>query len=339
MLNAREAISQQAKCLYVVAAGLIVREKQTKQKERQIKRQPRTLWVRDWLLRRHVYGHFDQLLTELHREDQKGYKNYLRITPDLFEEMVEKLTPHLEKQTTFMRQPLEVGLKLAVTLRFLATGNSYASLQYSFRVHESTISKFVPEVCHAIIEVYKGEVLRCPKTDDQWKDVARRFSSRWNYHNCLGAVDGKHIAIKKPPNSGSVYFNYKGFHSIVLMAVADAGYKFLYVDIGAEGGASDGGTWNHCNLHEAVNEGRAGLPQPEPIPNDDRPIPYHFVADDAFSLKPWLMKPYSYRSQVHREIIYSYRLSRARRVVENSFGIMAHRYTTGPLIKKNFLLL
>jgi len=72
------------------------------------------------LARRHEFGHYDQLLTELHKEDPRGYRNYLRITPDLFQEMVEKLTLHMKKQTTFMREPLEVGLKLAATLRFLA---------------------------------------------------------------------------------------------------------------------------------------------------------------------------------------------------------------------------
>ncbi|XP_068229076.1 uncharacterized protein [Palaemon carinicauda] len=146
--------------------------------------------------------------------------------------MVEKLTPHLLKQSTFMRKPLQVGLKLAFTLRFLATGNSYQSLQYCFRVEASTISKLIPEVCKAIIAAYKDEVLRCPKTEEAQKEVAAGFSSRWNYHNCLGAVDGKHITIKKLPNAGSYYYNYRGFHSIVLMAVAVASYKFLYVDVG-----------------------------------------------------------------------------------------------------------
>ena len=181
-------------------------------------------------------------------------------------------------------------------------------------------------MCKAIIAVYKDEVLRCPKTEEEWKEVAATFSSRWNYHNCLGAVNGKHIAMKKPPNAGSYYYNYKGFHSIVLMAVADATYKFLYVDVGPEGGASNGGTWSNCSLHDAVEENIAGLPKPVPLPNDDQPVPYHFVGDDAFALRTWMMKPFSHRSQILRERIYSYRLSRARRVVENAFGILCQRF-------------
>ena len=119
-------------------------------------------------------------------------------------------------------------------------------------------------------------------------------------HNCLGAVDGKHVAMKKPSKAGSNDYNYKGFHSIVRMAIVDAGYKFMHVDVGAEGGASDEGTWNNCTLQEAFEDNRAGLPEPVPLPNDDKPVPYNFVADDAFALRTWLMKPFSHRSQIHK---------------------------------------
>ncbi|XP_068206245.1 uncharacterized protein [Palaemon carinicauda] len=93
------------------------------------------------------------------------------------------------------------------------------------------------------------------------------------------------------------------------MAVADATYKFLYVDVGAEG-----------------EENRVGVPHPEPLPNDDHPVPYHFVGDDTFALRTWMMKSFSHRSQVLREHIYSYRLSRARRVVEYALGILCQRF-------------
>ena len=137
----------------------------------------RATWVREWLSRRPLHGQYDQLLTELHREDLPGYRNFLRITLELFHEMVERVTPILEKQRTPMRAPLDMGLKLAVTLRFLATGECYASLQYSFRVARNTISIFVPEVCKAIIQVYKKEVLRCPKTAEEWKAVAEGYAT------------------------------------------------------------------------------------------------------------------------------------------------------------------
>ena len=141
-----------------------------------------------------------------------------------------------------------------------------------------------------------------------------------------GAVDGKHIAMKKPPNAGSYYYTYMGFHGIVLLAVADATYMFLYVDVGAESGASYGGTWSNYSPQDPVQESKAGVLQPVPLPNDDQPVPYLFIGDDAFALRTWMMKPFSHSSQILREPIYSYSSSRARRVVENAFGILCQRF-------------
>ena len=136
--------------------------------------------------------------------------------------------------------------------------------------------------------------------------------------------------MTKPLNAGSLSYNNEGIHSGALVAVTDAQYTFLYVDAEAEGGASDGGTLKHCNFHEAVYEDRSGLPQPEPIPNDDRAIPYHVVGDDWWGLRyenGAAKTLYSHRSQVPRETdsLQLYRLSRARRVIESTFCIMAHR--------------
>ena len=78
------------------------------------------------------------------------------------------------------------------------------------------------------------------------KQVAAEFSSRWNFHHTLGAVDGKHVAIRCPMNGGSLYlyFNYKGFHSIILLALVDAKYKFQGVDVGTNGSSSDAQIFN-----------------------------------------------------------------------------------------------
>ena len=153
------------------------------------------------------------------------------MSPELFNELVERVGPLITKKDTFYRRALDPGLKIACTLRYMSTGNEYSSLQYAFRVARNTISKFVPEVAEAIVTVYLDEVMKLPDSQQEWREIATGFSKKWNFHNTLGAIDGKHVAIRCPPNAGSTYYNYKQFHSIILMALVDAGYKFIIVDI------------------------------------------------------------------------------------------------------------
>ena len=181
----------------------------------------------------------------------------------------------------------------------------------------------MPEVCRAIYDEYQDELFKLPSTPDEWREVADKFSSKWNFQHTCGAIDGKHVAIVKPKGSGSLYYNYKGF---ILLAVVDAQYRFLWADVGANGSASDAGVFNNSALRPALEENRLGFPPPEPLRGDDRDMPFFLVGDDAFPLRSWMMKPYSRRGMDHKERIFNYRLSRARRVVENAFGILAHRW-------------
>jgi hypothetical protein len=217
-------------------------------------------------------------------------------------------------------------MQVAVTLRFLATGDSNASLAFGFRVGKTTIVKLVPEVCQAIISEYQEEVCRTPRNSDDWRKVADGFSTRWDFQHCLGALDGKHVAIRCPRNGGSLYYNYKGFHSIVLMALVDSNYRFIWVNIGAHGSASDAQIFNASDLSDLLFDDDLGFPDPDPLVGDDEPISYFLIADDAFALKLVMMKPFSIRRMTRAERIFNYRLSRARRVVENAFGILANRF-------------
>ncbi|XP_033118810.1 uncharacterized protein LOC117118352 [Anneissia japonica] len=217
-----------------IAAVLVARS----QRRGRMKKRKRRFWTRPWLMRRSLHGQYEALMSEMAMEDHTGFRNFQRIDPELFQEMLVRVSPRIRKQDTRMRRALDPGLRLAITLRYLATGDSYKSLEYGFRVANNSISKLVPEI---------------------------------------GAPD-------------------------------------------------DGGVFQDCTLRDALEKGKLGLPEPAPLPNDDQPVPYSIVADDAFQMRSWLMKPYPHRQMTRQQRIFNYRLSRARRVVENAFGILAHRF-------------
>ena len=89
--------------------------------------------------------------------------------------------------------------------------------------------------------------------------------------------------------------------------------SFTWVDVGSDGSSGDARVFNASELKECIEDGSIGFPEPEPLPDDDKPMPYFIAADDAFALRTWLMKPYSKRQMSDTERIFNYRLSRAHR--------------------------
>lgn len=166
-----------------------------------------------------------------------------------------------------------------------------------------------------------------PGTPDEWKQISDDFERIWNIPHCLGAIDGKHVAIKKPPGSGSYYYNYKQFFSVVLMAVVNARYEFIMVDVGTNGRVSDGGVISNTTFGRMMEDGELSIPEPETLHEEDIiPLPYFFAADDAFAMSENLLKPHSGEGLDVEKRIFNYRLSRGRRVVENVFGILVSRF-------------
>lgn len=107
-----------------------------------------------------------------------------------------------------------------------------------------------------------------------------------------------------------MYYNYKGTHSIVLLAMCDAKYNFTVVDIGAPGHCSDGGVFRQCNLGKIIIQNKIDFPDDAPIDKDNGPIPYYIVADEAFMLLPNVMRPYPGRTKANLPIdqaVYNYR--------------------------------
>ncbi|XP_018359880.1 PREDICTED: putative nuclease HARBI1 [Trachymyrmex cornetzi] len=240
--------------------------------------------------------------------DPEKYFNYLRMSSTTFNELLNIVGPLIEKQHV-VREPIPPRTRLEVTLRWLASGDM-TSLSYAFRIAQCTLSRIIPETCQAIWLSLKDKVIIDP-TEENWNTIARDFEETCEFPNCIGAIDGKHVVIQAPPRSGSCYYNYKGNHSINLLAVSDAKNRFTIVDIGAEGRQSDGGVFENSGLPHLLETNALHIPLPTRLNNTDLEFPYVLLGDEAFPLSTYIMRPYPRSGQLNiSRKIFNYRLSK-----------------------------
>ncbi|XP_045467036.1 uncharacterized protein LOC123675638 [Harmonia axyridis] len=277
----------------------------------------------EYLKKRNTHGEFS-LNKELCDE---RFINYFRLNREEFKEVHTLIQPIIHSEGCNAQKPIGTEEKLEVFLRYLASGDSYKSIAHSYRMGDRTVSKIVNEVSRAIWKTIQPMYLPQP-TEEMWISIASDFETIWNFPHCVGAIEGKHVVIKKPNKSGSLHYNYKGDLSIVLMAAVDAKYKFTFIEVGPMGRFSDGSIFSICELEKKMAGGSLHLPSPSEIPNSENIFPYVFVADEGFPLQINVMRPYPRRSvmQNFENKVFNDRLSRARQTAECAFGILASRF-------------
>ena len=165
--------------------------------------------TRKWIRRRKERGYFTNIIQELIVEDRHGFREMFRMDVGDFEFILSKISDLISpKERLGGTRPIESDERLALTLRYLATGESFQSLSFQYRISISAISYIVKGCCKAVVECLTPDFIKVPATKAEWLNVSKRFEDRWNYPHALGAIDGKHVRIQKPKN-GSFYYNYK----------------------------------------------------------------------------------------------------------------------------------
>ncbi|XP_035918675.1 protein ALP1-like [Anopheles stephensi] len=272
---------------------------------------------------RKLNGQYYVLFPKLQQDEQKFFE-YMRMSKRTFDYILGKIEHLITKQPTHVPY-ISPEERLMVTLRFLSTGIPFKSLSFSFCMAHNTIGNIIYETCDAIWNTLNSEFIPLPTTS-AFERVEKEFLDQWNFPNCLGAIDGKHVRIKAPAKSGTQYFNYKKYFSLHLQGVADANCKFICVDIGEYGSRCDSGVFNSSTLYELTRSNRLNIPAPKPLPGTTRSLPYVFIGDQGYPLKNFLLRPYPDNNADAAKLHFNERLSIARRCVECAFGILVAKW-------------
>ncbi|XP_065310438.1 uncharacterized protein [Dermacentor albipictus] len=228
-----------------IALVLLVRRLRQKRK--------RTMYIRELFEKRPQLSDYHHLVQELRQVDPEYHFKYFRMTKAKFDHLLSLVYERILHAPKH-RRPIRPAERLAVTLRFLATGASMQDIAMSYCMHATTVAGILKETLSAIWDFLSPLVLK-PPTAAHWDKIRKGYSLKWNFPNVVGSIDGKHFAIQCPDKSGSDYYNYKGFYSIVLLAVVDADYRFTLVEVGAQGRISDGAFFNESSIRDVFERG------------------------------------------------------------------------------------
>ncbi|KAH7974137.1 hypothetical protein HPB49_010380 [Dermacentor silvarum] len=282
-----------------------------KLKQREERRKRR--WsVRPGFLHRKTEGRYHTAMQRMRDGDHEFFFKYYRMKHGMFDLLLSYVTEDLTRRLV-IREPIAPAERLVIALSYLASGKDIKHVAMAYRVAIETALLSIHVSCRAIWVRLKDDFMKVP-TEVEWVHIADGFAKTWQFPNCLGAVDGKHIAITQPAKSGSLYYNYKRI-------------QITLIDVGAEGRRSDGGVLKNSEFGKALENRNLGLPSAGELPGTGIVAPYAFVGDEAFQLREDFMRPFPAKQLRVDRRVFNYRLNRVRMCAENALGITAARWS------------
>ena len=249
--------------------------------------------------------------TECQTMSEASFCKRFRMSQSTFRKLLDMIKDTITV-SNFANDAVAADKRLAITLRYLGSGADITMLADLFGLGETTIRTIIKQVVTAIAGCEQlQDLVQFPSTEDEFSLVAKRFFDRFQFPNCVGAVDDTHISIMKPSaeNDPSSYLDYKKDYSIHLQAVCDADTRVLFYHVGAPGKNNDGGVMELSGLKNLLEEGRV-------------PARYHLIGDPAFPLHVNLLTrfPGLLLTEFESRSRYNWRQSRSRMIIEQLFG-------------------
>ena len=262
---------------------------------------------------------------------ERDWIENFRVSKETFHRLCDKLRPHIKRKNTHLRKSTCVEHRVAITVWCLATCSEYRTIGHLFGVARCTVCVIVHDTCKAIVNVLLKEYIQFPR-GDKLREVVAGFRTKTGMIQCAGAIDGSHIPVSPPAMCHTDYYNRKGWYSVLVQAVVDYNYLFSDVCVGWPGSVHDARVLANSSLFKKVT--RKEILRGDLVREHGIDIPTFLVGDAAYPLNTWLMKPFTYSTDLTpAQKSFNNHLSSARVVVENAFGRLKARFRR--LCKRN----
>lgn len=230
------------------------------------------------------------------------------------------------------RKPIPGDKRLAICLSWLATGSTYFTVGLLYRVAKATVRKYAHLCVEAINSVLYPEMFRAPSLD-QLQDIAAGFYQASGLKNCMGAIDGTFMMIRRPQakDYGAMYYCYKKYYGILLLGICDTRKRLWYFQAGLPGCVGDAYAWNNSVFNDRFHRDEVWQKEAEVVGGVTvRP---YIVADAAFRLTDRVMKGYESQN-TQEEAHFCKAIIHARRFIENAWAEMIGAWR---VLRKNHL--
>ncbi|XP_077509345.1 uncharacterized protein LOC144120619 [Amblyomma americanum] len=229
----------------------------------------------------------------------------------------------MQREHTNMREAISVEKRIGIGLFKLCSAAEDRVVAIVFGVGRSTVNTIYREFAETVVDVLEPEWARMMAPNEMNEHVSE-FYAMTGFPQAMGALDGCHFPLSPPHLNAEDYRNYKGWYSVILLAVVDHKYRFRYVSAGSPGRCHDSHVYSQSDLAETVE--RPLFKTPVTVINGTA-VPPIILCDQAFALTGHLMKPFPHNGPLQEEKrLFNYHLSKTRRIVENAFGRMKARF-------------
>lgn len=214
--------------------------------------------------------------------------------------------------------------RVAIYLYYIADESRMRKIANAFGISKSTASVIIRQVA-AAISCTMAHYIQLPETEEEVKEKVTGFYNDHGFPQCIGAIDGTHVGIRRPKENSTDYINKNNNFSLNIQAICDHRYRFMNVVIQWPGSVHDSRMFANSAVNTMLKTGAIPCCPAELLPGEEA-VPICIIGDPAYPLLPYLMTEYSGGGSNTQEQFYGYRLSSARMVIECSFGRLKGRF-------------